>query len=180
MRKPTAYITRQGNTLVARDPEGKLIVEKCGNVEVVRMRPLTQSRRYSRQTGDYEMKTTKRTLRQAFKDLSADGTDMYVNLYNLALGKPVVPQLPDGRLGEPMVPTPEVMRAATVNFIEFMDGKAVARTEVLAAEREELDLAKFDAISNDTLERIAAGDEEPAQLLDANETEGVESEESID
>jgi phosphoribosylcarboxyaminoimidazole (NCAIR) mutase len=86
--------------------------------------------------------------------LTNDGKDVMEVLYNLAMGSAVISQLPDGRVSEPIIPSPEVRRAAAVDLLHMLHGKPVAQTEVVKAEQEAEDVAQYAALSDDELERL--------------------------
>jgi hypothetical protein len=67
----------------------------------------------------------KKTIRQLISRVTNGGEELVTVLYDLALGKPVAYNLPDGRLSEPMIPTFEVRRAAAKDLLEMFAGKAV-------------------------------------------------------
>jgi hypothetical protein len=94
------------------------------------------------------------TWRGVMRRLTNDGKDVMEVLYNLAMGNVLVAQLPDGRVSEPIVPSPEVRRAAAVDLLHMLHGKPVAQTEVVKAEQEAEDVAQYAALSDDELERL--------------------------
>lgn len=122
------------------------------------------------------VKTDNRTWREALKKLTNDGADIHEVLYNLAMGTPQVVKLEDGRESEPIVPSPEVRRAAAMDLHRIMHGKEVAETEVIKAEEEAHKMRALSAMSDHDILR------ELKPLLQGNEfaqfTEGDESDES--
>jgi len=94
------------------------------------------------------------TWRGVMRRLTNDGKDVMEVLYNLAMGSAVISQLPDGRVSEPIIPSPEVRRAAAVDLLHMLHGKPVAQTEVVKAEQEAEDVAQYAALSDDELERL--------------------------
>jgi hypothetical protein len=96
------------------------------------------------------------TWRGVMRRLTNDGKDVMEVLYNLAMGNVLVAQLPDGRVSEPMVPSPEVRRAAAVDLLHMLHGKPVAQTEVVKAEQEAEDVAQYAALSDEQLEELLA------------------------
>lgn len=93
----------------------------------------------------------KRTWRASLKALTNDGEDLHVVLFNLAHGVPLVSRLPDGRECEPVIPSPEVRRAAAMDLLTLLHGKAVAQTEVMKAEIDAEEVARYAAMSADEL-----------------------------
>lgn len=98
----------------------------------------------------------KRTWRSALRHITNDGEDAMVVLRDLMEGRPFVATLPDGRQSEPVIPSPEVRRAAAVDVLHLLHGKPVAQTEVLKAEREAEDVERYKAMSLDALVAAAA------------------------
>lgn len=105
----------------------------------------------------------KKSWREALKKLTNNGEDVHVVLYNLARGTPIIHKLPDGRESEPVVPSPEVMRAAAMDLHRMMHGKEVAETEVIKAEEEAQKMQQLSAMSTRAIL------EELKPLLEANE-----------
>lgn len=117
----------------------------------------------------------KRTWRAALRHITNDGEDAMVVLRDLMEGRPFVATLPDGRQSEPVIPSPEVRRAAALDILHLLHGKPVAQTEVLKAEREAEDLEKYKAMSLDALVAAAAPllarvePESPAELVEGDD-----------
>jgi hypothetical protein len=103
-------------------------------------------------------KSRKETWRAALRRLTNNGADLHATLYNLSQGTPLTYTLPDGRTSEPIIPSPEVMRAAAVNLIEFLHGKAVAQSEVTKAEEDSVRLDQLSAYSDEELRKIVEGE----------------------
>lgn len=135
-------ILKQGNTLVVRDEKDNLVRDMEGAVRRAVVR---------RGAG-------KETLRKAIARLTNDGHDLIMRLNALSQGIPQVATLPDGRMSEPVIPTPEVQLQATKDLIDRAYGKAVAQTEVLKAVREAEEVEQYQAMSDAELERIIEGD----------------------
>lgn len=89
----------------------------------------------------------KSSWRAALKRLTGNGKSLYEAMYNLAMGVPIVHRLSDGRVSEPVCPSPEVMFRAQQALIEMMHGKAVAQSEVSKAEEDERLRDSFKAMS---------------------------------
>ena len=100
---------------------------------------------------------SKASWRDALRRLTNDGQDLYEVLYNLAMGVPHIATLPDGRQTEPTVPTFEVRRAAAVDLIQFLHGKAVAQSEVSKAEADARIAQQVGAMSDGELLKIIEG-----------------------
>lgn len=125
-------IKREGSNLVKRDANGQVVVA----------RPVPKE---------------KRTHRAVIHELTNGGFDLYVQLHNMAMGKPR-----KNADGSEEVPTFEVSRAAAVNLHEFMYGKAVAETEVNKAEEEQRKSAQLRAMSEEDLQKVIEGEYEEA------------------
>jgi hypothetical protein len=94
------------------------------------------------------------TWRSAMRRLTKDGAELHQVLYNLAMGSVQVVELPDGRVSEPIIPSPEVRRAAAVDLLHMLHGKPVAQTEVVKAEQEAEDAKQYAALSDEQLEKL--------------------------
>lgn len=126
-------LAQSGAYVLIRDEDGKLITRVIGNVN------------------------DKTTPRQLLRKLTNNGADLYVRLHDIAMGKPHVVQMADGSRSEPMIPTLEAQRMASKDLIEFLHGKAVAQTEVKAAEEQAQQMEMIQALSDDELqERVRA------------------------
>lgn len=121
----TKPVEKQGNVLVVRDAKGEVVA-----------------------SANVAKAPTKESWRRALAKLTNNGKDLDEILLSLAHGVPYEPTLPDGRKAEPIIPTPEVRRAAAMNLLENLRGKAVAQTEVLAAEKADEDLVQYAALSD--------------------------------
>lgn len=122
-------ITRQGNILVSRDENDKPV-----------------------QKAVVSPKMKKKHLAQIIKEITTDNVDTALAMRDLAMGVPYIPVLPDGRRGEPVIPSPEVRRAAIVNLWEYSEGKPVAITEMTAAAIDQDLRAKYESMSDEDLE----------------------------
>ena len=134
-------LTQQGRTLVARD-------EKDNPVQALAL----------------EQPVSKKTWRKALKELTNDGADIHVVLMNLAKGVPIVHRF-GGMESEPIIPSPEVMRAAAMDLHRIMHGKEVAETEVIKAEEEAAKAQQLAAYSTqELLAKLLADESARAQL----------------
>ena len=146
---------KQGGVIVARDETGK----------VVKATPIKQ-----------EIVKTKRSWRAQLRAMDVTGIDDLIALKNIAHGIPQRREFPDGSFSEYQVPSFGEQRQALTTLIEIRFGKAVAQTEVVAAEKEAEDNEQYNAISDAALyeaaqpwlERIAKKKEE---LIDSTNTE---------
>lgn len=132
-------LVREGNKLVARDENKNVVTEKGKAVAVVLPKP----------------DAPQETWRKSIARLTRNGRDMQDVLYNLAMGNAYEVKLPDGRVSEPIIPTAEVRRACAVTLHEWLHGKAVAQTEVMAAEKEAEDVQQYRALSDAELAAAA-------------------------
>lgn len=96
------------------------------------------------------------TWRSMLRKLTKNGAALDEVLYNLAMGNAYESSLPDGRKSEPIVPSPEVRRAAAIDLLHMLRGKPVSQTEVVASERAAEDLAAYAAYSDEDIARAAA------------------------
>lgn len=94
---------------------------------------------------------TIRSWRNTLRKLTNDGEDLHRILFDLASGTPTTYKLPDGRESEPVIPSPEVRRAAAVDLLHMLHGKPVAQTEVDRAEADREIRQQYAAIDDDTL-----------------------------
>jgi hypothetical protein len=124
----------QGEVLVERDSEGT-ITRKASPPE----------------RGMPALPNWRRQVRQ----MTNNGLDAYRVLINIMNGQPQKIQLPDGRESDWVVPTIETQRAAAKDIAEFLNGKAVAQTEVMKAEMEAEDTEQYRALSDDALREAA-------------------------
>jgi hypothetical protein len=133
-------LTRQGDLLVHRDLRTGQVVHdrKTGTVAAV-IDPVRPE-----------------TWRQGLAKLTNNGADLFVNLKNLADGVPIIRTLPDGRVSEPVLPSPEVMRASNVDLIQFLHGRAVPQNEVSLAEKDAR--AQLDSLSDEELRKYVDGE----------------------
>ena len=125
----------QGGVLVARDE----------NERVVAAHPVPAEGKSIAQK--------KETWRTAMRRLTNDGLDQMTVLHNLSQGIAYKVTLPDGRESEPIIPTPEVRRAAAIDLLHMLHGKPVAQTEVVRAEQEAEDAAQYASFSDEQLEQ---------------------------
>lgn len=118
---------QQGQYVIVRDESGKLMTRVLGDV------------------------TSKSTPRTLLRKMTNNGADLYMRLYDIAMGKAHVVQMSDGLMLEPQVPTLEVQRAASKDLLEFLHGKAVAQTEVKEAEQQAQVMEQIQALSDEEL-----------------------------
>ena len=124
----------QGEVLVERDSEGT--ITRRASPPERGMPPLRNWRRQVRQMTD-------------------NGIDAFKVLINIMNGTPQKVQLPDGRESDRITPSIETQRAAAKDIIEFINGKAVAQTEVMHAEKEAEDVEQYQAMSDEALREAA-------------------------
>lgn len=144
-------LSRQGNHLVARREDGT--VKAHAVVQRAEKRP--------------------QTWRRALARLTNDGQDMLECLYSLMHGNAYTPRVygadgkpVPGKECAPIIPTPEVRRAAAMNLHEMLRGKAVAETEVIASEREAEKKLQLESMSDAQLQAYIDGE---YKLLDGGE-----------
>lgn len=143
------FIKRQGNHVVLREEK------KVGGVSkaVVRAHAVVQA-----------ADTRPETWRKALGKLTNGGRDMQLVLIDLMHGNAYQPQIldasgnPTGKVTDIIVPTPEVRRAAAMNLHEMLHGKAVAETEVRAAEAEASKKLQLESMSDAELEKYIEGE----------------------
>lgn len=136
------------------------------------------SRLVKRHLGKIEAATSPLTLanpknwRKQAHEITNGGVDLLKKLYDIAMGVPFSAKLENGNYTEPEVPSLDTQRAAAKDLFEFINGKAVAQTEVLRAEKEAEDVEQYRALSdeqlNQFLERVREG-EEDAVLIEEGE-----------
>lgn len=100
-------------------------------------------------------KNAKVTGRAIVRALSNNGVDLYAKLYDIAMGKPFVYKMDDGRESQPLFPSLDVQRQAAKDLVELTFGKAVPQTEVIKAELEAQNLEQLEALSDEQLWNIA-------------------------
>lgn len=142
------FIKRQGNSVVLRTATpaqpSKAMVKAHAVVQRAEARP--------------------ETWRKALGKLTNNGGDVHLVLINLMHGNAYRPQVvdaagnPTGQVGELIVPTPEVRRAAAMNLHEMLHGKSVAETEVRAAEAEASKKLQLESMSDAELEKYIDGE----------------------
>jgi hypothetical protein len=136
--------TLANGKLVLRDETGRLVRSKPAEPLVTIAMP--------------KAKNWRAAIRRV---VGADGEELWTILLSLARGEVIVPNYkdPDGtvRQGTPMVPSPEVRRAAAVDLAQFLVGKPVAQTEVMKSEEQAEEMSQLAALSD---EQIAAKMEE--------------------
>jgi hypothetical protein len=93
--------------------------------------------------------------RRQVRQMTDNGLDAFKVLINIMNGQPQKVTLPDGKESDWIIPTLETQRAAAKDVIEFINGKAVAQTEVLAAEKESEEVDQYRAMSDADLRAAA-------------------------
>lgn len=96
----------------------------------------------------------KESWRAIARRMTNNGMDQLEKLISISKGEPHIVQLADGRESEPQVPTIEVQRQAAKDVFEFLHGKAVAQTEVAAAEREAQLMEQVRALDDTQLNKL--------------------------
>lgn len=147
--------SKQGNVVVRRDSEGQVVAAAVAP-------PLSA----------HPTKEVRLTWRRALSKLTNGGVDNFLELINLRNGKPISVEMPDGRMSEPIIPTPEVRRAAAMNLHEMLHGKAVAETEIKKSEEESEERARLQAMSDEQLRQVIDG--EYKRLNDPDASHGDE------
>ena len=144
-------LTRQGTALVLRDETGAPV--RQATIKSVTGQP------------------TEETWRSALRKLTRDGVDLMEILFDLAKGQPIVRrlQLPDGTWvqSEPIIPSPEVMRASAMDLKRMLHGKEVAETEVIKAEESAQKMKQLAAYSDDELLRMLKENKNYAEFLES-------------
>lgn len=150
MPPPYKKVSRQGNSVVVReevliDGVPKSIVKAHAVVQRATTRP--------------------ETWRKALAKLTNHGEAMQVVLIDLMHGNAYTPRIYDkdgkekpGVSCEPIIPSPEVRRAAAMNLHEMLHGKAVAETEVIASEREAEKKVQLESMSDAQLQSYIDGE----------------------
>ena len=128
----TGDLTVQGGKLVERDEKGRVV-----NAVVIPTIPSVKN------------------WRKFAREMTDNGVALLMRLNDLAHGKPFRATLDDGTTSEWEVPTLETQRAAAKDLFEFLNGKAVAQTEVLAAEKQADDVEQYRALSDEQLREAA-------------------------
>jgi hypothetical protein len=131
---------RQGNHIVARDPDTDKVVRDRHGEPVHALAP---------------PRARPETLRRAIHRLTDGGQLLLETHLNIALGRPFTVKMPDGSMSTPEIPTAETRRAANLDILQFGFGKAVAQTEVVKAEQEAEDVEQYRAMSNEALRDAA-------------------------
>lgn len=148
------FLFKQGRHLVTRDESGRIV----RNVDGTQQRALEPTR-VERATGPV---ATKGTWRRNLARLTNNGADAHEVLVRLMRGEVITPvgKDVDGTTirGEPIVPTAETMRGAAKDIHEMLHGRAVAETEVRAAEEEAQVRQQLEAMSEEELRRIVDGE----------------------
>jgi hypothetical protein len=96
-----------------------------------------------------------RNWRRQVRQMTDNGIDAFKVLINIMNAQPQKITLPDGKESEWIIPTLETQRAAAKDIIEFINGKAVAQTEVMKAEKEAEDVEQYQAMSDEALRAAA-------------------------
>lgn len=136
-------LKRQGSKLVTRDAETQEIKKTSdGRLMAAEVKP----------------KAKKETWRSALSKLTDNGKLLDDVLVNLALGNAYTARLPDGRESAPIVPSPEVRRAAAIDILHMVRGKPVSQTEVMDAVMADEELDRYRAISDEELLAAVKGD----------------------
>lgn len=125
-------LTTQGGKVVERDEKGRVV-----NAVVVPSVPSLKN------------------WRKFARELTDNGASLLVRLNDIAHGKPFRAVRDDGTESEWEVPALETQRAAAKDLFEFIHGKAVAQTEVLAAEKATEDVEQYKALSDEALAAAA-------------------------
>lgn len=147
--------TKYNNTVVLRDEQGKTITKLIASDK------------------------PKETARAAVRRVTNNGVDLYLRLYDIAMGKPHIYREHDAsgkvlRESQPVLPSIESQRAAAKDLIEFLHGKAVPQTDVVQAEEQQVALDQLQAMSDDQLWAIASAKRKA--LSDADPGDGAPSE----
>lgn len=95
--------------------------------------------------------TKRETWRSVLRKMTDNGFEQFVVLREISLGSPFQVELEDGTMSQPMIPSLETQRAAAKDIIEFLHGKAVAQTEVTAAEQDAMSMEQVRALSDEEL-----------------------------
>lgn len=169
MPPPYKKVSRQGNSVVVRE---EVLIDGVPK-SVVKAHTVVQ-----RATARPE------TWRKALAKLTNHGEAMQEVLIDLMHGNAYTPRVYDKdgkeKLGvscEPIIPSPEVRRAAAMNLHEMLHGKAVAETEVVASEREAEKKIQLESMSDAQLQSYIDG--EYRELSSGDSTEEVASPEAV-
>lgn len=122
---------------------------------------------------------SRKAIRQLFPD---GGVELYKILLDLARGEAYVPKLPDGRTGDPIVPTPDVRLRAATELAHTLNGRPVTQGEILKAEADDSEVASVRALSDaDLNERVKGLLTRGLEALDARkgQPEALEAEAEI-
>lgn len=132
-------LKRQGNKLVLRGKDGLPLKDKEGQPRAVVI----------------PKDAPAATWRSRLRKLTKDGELLEEVLLSLAGGEAYQARLPDGRVSDPIVPSPEVRRAAAVDLLHMLHGKPVPQTEVIKSEEESTKLKRMAAYSDEALAEAA-------------------------
>lgn len=138
-----------GKFFKAQRQAGKVVVRDERD-RIVKATPVTASG-----LSHPDKKVRHQHWRIALRSADVTGIDCILELKNLAMGVPFRSELPDGTHTEWQVADPSVRRQALKDLIEFQFGKAVAATEMVAAEKEAEDLEAYRAMSDEQLMDLA-------------------------
>ncbi len=128
-------LKRQGNKLVLRGKDGLPLKDEDGKPRAVVV----------------PKDASPATWRAKLRRLTKDGDLLDEILLSLAGGAAYQAQLPDGRVSDPIVPSPEVRRAAAVDLLHMLRGKPVPQTEVTKSEEESEKMKRMSAYSDEAL-----------------------------
>ncbi len=135
-----AKYARQGAHIVARANDGSIVRNPITGEQVRAVLP---------------SRAGKETVRRALHRLTNGGEDLVLRMLNLSAGVPIEVPTVNGKQTDPIIPTAEVMMAATKDLLDRGWGKAVAQTEVLKAELEAEDASMYAAMTDDQLKEAA-------------------------
>lgn len=96
----------------------------------------------------------RQTARAALRAMTNNGLDLYARLVDIANGKPHVFRYEkDGREfeSEVLVPSLDLQRQTAKDLLEFLHGKAVPQTELVAAEEQQQQMEQMAALSDEQL-----------------------------
>ena len=94
--------------------------------------------------------------RSALKAIVGEnGEKLWALLLAHAEGRPIIPTLPDGRQGAPIVPTADTTLRATIELAHMLAGRPVNQAEIMQAEKASADMAEIQALSDQELEQRA-------------------------
>ena len=126
-------VTVQGEMLVKRDAEGRVVERATTNIRG----------------------RTKAAFRSVLRQITNDGLEQLATLRNIAAGEPWQVKLPDGSVSDWFVPTTSERMEASRMLVEYLHGKAVSQTEVLQAEQVADDVEQYRALSDEELAKAA-------------------------